>query len=291
MAEFKGFFDAVAGSPDYDSAEEALTRDSMATGVMPDFDNELEVTAGTGLQVNIDSGFLWHLGRYYYQTEPSSGGSPKTLSLDAATAGSNRQDLIIVEFDVTTPAITLKVSKGTETTGTPTPPTLADDEALLATVDITGSTLNSVIDGRNIQGARVNIPTPTYYYLERGTSDQTSGTQVEFENAIEDDDSIWSISNASQLPVDADGKWTFNFRIYFESTIYTTYAITNAYIFKNTNIIENSKIVWLGGVGMWQGSITLDLEDGDYLAFQPATAMSASNKVLQTLCHVDVIKS
>ncbi len=190
MAEYTGFFDSIA----YPSVEEALTRyAALLSGVTPGFDNELEVTTGTGLQVKVDSGFLWHLGRYYYQDEDASGGTPKTLSIDAATAGYNRKDRIIVEFDILTPAITLKVSKGTETTGTPTAPTLNADEASLAIVDITASTINSITDDRTIGGARVREATETQNGIvelatqaeaEAGTSNNVVMTALRVAQAI-----------------------------------------------------------------------------------------------------------
>jgi len=161
MAEFSGHFDASAGTPNYDSSEFALNFvDLMFYGVAPGYENELEVAVGAGLQVTVDSGGYISKGRYYRQSEAAGGGTPFTLPIDAAPAGNSRIDRIVIEFDVSGKASAAKVSKGTDTTGTPVAPALVTGSSLweehLAYVTVNAGTLSSIDTetDRVILGAR-----------------------------------------------------------------------------------------------------------------------------------------
>lgn len=158
MAERIGIFDKVAGSPEYDSGSYSMFQEMMFTDISPDYLNKLIVSIGTGLQVVIDSGGMISKGRFYIQDEDASGGSPKTLPIDAASTGYLRKDLAVVEFDITLRTITAKISKGTEATSSPSAPSLVTGDAKwekpLVIVNVDGNTIISVEDTRIISGAR-----------------------------------------------------------------------------------------------------------------------------------------
>lgn len=150
--EYKGYFDAVEGTPNYDSSEHSKVMDMLSSGVQPGYENEMEITTGTGLQIIVDSGGMFSRGRYYIQSEAASGGSPKTLSVDAATSGYLRKDRVVVEFDVTNKTAALKISKGEEAISNPSAPSLADTatkwEESLGIVNVSAGSITSVEDDR-----------------------------------------------------------------------------------------------------------------------------------------------
>lgn len=288
LMDYKGYFDAVDGSPSYDAAETAVVNNSIIDGIVPGIEDEFSVEVGTGLQVVLNGGIMWSKGRYYFNNDAN-----QTLSIDPAATGYARIDRVVVEYDIDNKTTTRKISKGIEVASNPAANALVTGDAKweehLAYVYVDGNTITSVDDtDRVIQGARVKEG--YLLKLKRGTNDQESGTDVEFEAVILDPKSIWDISHPERIPAIEDGQYLINYRIYFASTIYNTYALSNAYIKVNGLVEENSKIFWLNGVGMWQGSIILDLTKDEYVSFQPGFSMSSDNKVIFSLCHVDMKK-
>ncbi len=168
MSEIYGHFDAVEGSPEYPGATFAQFVEMLSMDIIPGFLNELEVTMDTGLQTIIDSGGMISRGYFYKQTEAADGASPKTFTHDAESAGSNRKDRIVVEFDASTGVIAAKISKGTGTAGTPTAPDLVDTSTVweepVSIVTIAGGVVTAVEDARIISGARAGN-------IIRGTAD------------------------------------------------------------------------------------------------------------------------
>lgn len=165
MSEYSGLFDATEGSPNYDSADMGRFYNLLSTDVTPNYENELEVTIGSGLQVVVDSGGMVSKGRFYIQDEATSGGSPLTLSLDPAGTGYLRKDRIVIEFNTEAPIAIAKVIKGTDVTSNPTAPELVNTSTVwqesIAIANVSASTLTSVDDDRTILGVRVNIPLAT----------------------------------------------------------------------------------------------------------------------------------
>jgi len=160
MAEYSGLYNATNGSPEYTAADLGRFFSLLAEGVAYGYGNELEATKGAGLQAIVDSGGIVSKGWFYIQDEEKDGASPKILSIDAATAGYNRYDLVVVEFDTDNATAIVKVVKGNETTGTPALPNLTDTatkwQVAIGKCDITGSVLNSVSDERTIGNGRTN---------------------------------------------------------------------------------------------------------------------------------------
>jgi hypothetical protein len=166
MSEHYGHFDAVEESPQYTAAQDARFFDLLARDIIPDYLNELEPSMDTGLQTIMDSGGMISRGYFYVQDEDADGASPKTFTHDAESAGSNRKDRIVIEFDTTTGVNAAKISKGTGTAGTPSAPDLVDTETVweegVAIVTIAGGAVTAVEDTRIISGARAgNIITGT----------------------------------------------------------------------------------------------------------------------------------
>jgi len=160
MAEIKGFFDPVEGSPNYDSSEFAEVMNTISDGVAFNYLNELLVSAGSGLEVIVDSGCLWSKGRYYIQDEPADGAAPKAFDIDAATAGYLRIDRIVIEFDTDNATATAKVIKGAEVLANPIPPSLSNLptnwQVSLAKANVSGGSLVSVESERVIGNGRTN---------------------------------------------------------------------------------------------------------------------------------------
>ena len=99
MAEYSGLYNATNNAPEYTAADLGRFFNLLASGVAYGYENQLEILQGTGLQIKVDSGGLVSKGWFYIQDEAVDGASPKTLSIDAATAGYLRKDYIVVEID------------------------------------------------------------------------------------------------------------------------------------------------------------------------------------------------
>lgn len=126
MAEYYRFFDAVSGDRTYTSANltEVLHR-LLANGVISTAVNQLAVTAGAGVSVNVDTG-EYMVNGYWYKNDAS-----KNLALATPDATNPRIDLIVVRLDLTTANRFVIV---TNKTGTPAPspsaPVLQQDSTI-----------------------------------------------------------------------------------------------------------------------------------------------------------------
>ena len=232
MAKYKGYFDAAEGSPNYDSAEFSMVLNMIFDGVAPGYENELEVTQGTGLQAKIDSGGIFSRGRYFINDERADGAFPETLAVDAASSGYLRKDRVVVEFNIENAAAELKIVKGTEAVSGPALPELADTASLweepLAIVNVDGGSIASIEDDRVIYGARTKTETP-YCMVKRGTSNQTSGANVEFEAAVHDTDGMWNAANPDRLTAKEGGDYLLAYDVVFATTL-TGYTQTTVNI-------------------------------------------------------------
>lgn len=117
MAEYSFPFPAVGTDRAYSAADWAAYFAAFLTnGVFP-VGSQLQVTAGTGMQVIVSDGKGWING-YGYRND-----STMTLSIDAADGALNRIDRIIMRWSRTARAINLAVLKGTAASS-PTAPAL-----------------------------------------------------------------------------------------------------------------------------------------------------------------------
>ncbi len=279
MTKYTGYFDAVEGSPNYDSGEYAKVANMQFDGVAPGYENELEVSQGTGLQVTVDSGGIMSKGRYFINDEPANGTSPETLAVDAAATGYLRKDRVVVEFDVENAAAQLKIVKGTEAASDPALPDLGDTDSLweapLAIVNIEGGSITSVEDDRTIYGARTKTSTP-YCMVKRGTSNQTSGNNVEFETAVTDTDGIWNASNPDRLTVPEDGDYLITYDVAFTTTL-TGYNQTSV----NINGIGQllTRAYCNGSNALLKGAHVFRMSAGDYATLPSPISLDASNYV------------
>jgi len=289
--EYKGYFDAVDGSPSYDSAEHSKVMDMLSVGVQSGYENELEVVTGTGLQVIVDSGGMFSNGRYYIQSEAADGASPKALLLDAATTGYLRKDRVVVEFDTENKTATVKISKGVEATSSPSENALADAdnkwEEPLAIVNIDGGSITSIEDDRYIFGARCKQIENPYCQVERGSGNQTSGTYIEFQAAPTDTEDIWSATNPELLTVPEDGDYLLCYDIGF-----TTSQVGHA----QCNILVNeigevlTRVYCSGSNALMKGSHILRLKKDDYIRIGSPVILDASNYVRNLEVHVTLKK-
>lgn len=201
MAEKLRFIDATSGTPDYDSAEHAITEEIKADGIAYNYLNMLEVVLGAGLEVVVKDGAMMSQGRTYIQDEPSDGASPKTIQIDAATSGYMRKDIIAVEYDIPNGVATAKVVKGAEAVSSPQLPTLLSGSTKwhksLAVVNVTGGAITSLEDTRQVGSGRVNpaftedISAPNIkiesggkFYLLKAATDATSAYLRYTSNAL-----------------------------------------------------------------------------------------------------------
>lgn len=280
MADFNGLFTTTGTG--YPQAEVAQMMASLSDGIVPNYENELATTLDSGLDVETDTGFAWSRGFFFYRD------AADTVTVDAATAGYNRLDRIVVEFDSGTGGGTIKVSKGTETTGTPTAPALVDTatvwEVHLAYVDITGSTINSVDDSdRIIYGAQTR---PKYYVKLSRSADQTSGTFTSWDNEEKNVGDMFDSATPTRIAtIKEDGFYTINYSSY---ELLTSAGVLSAKLYVN-GVQVNSGAVLDASSGTtapysFPISITLWLEEGDYIEIDSSptggyTTGSPTNKI------------
>lgn len=289
--EYKGYFDAVDGSPSYDSSEHSKVMDMISVGVQTGYENELEVTAGTGLQVIIDSGGMFSKGRYYIQSEAADGASPKTLTPDAATAGYLRKDRVVVEFDTENKSATVKISKGSEAVSDPAANALTTGdnkwEEPLAVINVDGGSIASVEDDRYIFGARGKQIDNLYCKVERGTGNQTSGTYIEFQNAPTDTDSIWSATNPERLTIPEDGDYLLCYDIGFTTTL-TGHSLCNVMVNEIGEVL--TRVYCNGSNALMKGSHILKLSKDDYIRLSSPVILNSTNYVRNLEVHVTLKK-
>ncbi|MBN2879994.1 MAG: hypothetical protein JXN65_10260 [Clostridia bacterium] len=291
MAKYKGYFDAVEGSPNYDSGEFSKVMEMQFMGVMPGYKNELEVTAGTGLQAVVDSGGMISKGRYFINDEPKDGASPETLSVDAATSGYLRKDRVVVEFDIVNAAAQIKVSKGTEAAADPQAPEIADGESLweepLAIINIEGGSIASIEDDRNIYGARTNSLSNPYCQAERGSSNQTSGTNIEYQAAPKDDSGMWDAANPDRLTAKEDGDYLLTYDICLTTTL-VGHTQTSININGSGELLTRAYCD--GSNALMKGAHVFSLSEGDYITIASPVILNSTNYVRALETYVTLKK-
>lgn len=116
--EFYGMFDYSAGDSDtyeYTAAEFAALIEALSgTGIAAGMDGEFACVSN-GLQITVGSGTCFIKGRYGYNK------SSVNLMLDAEAEAYQRIDRVILELDIASRTIALKVLKGTPSSAAATP--------------------------------------------------------------------------------------------------------------------------------------------------------------------------
>lgn len=126
-------------------------------------DNQLAVTAGTGMHTEMDSGFAVIRGRRYYND------APLTFEHDPADGVLNRIDRIILRESVTDRSIHSFVLKGTAG-ASPVAPTLADTTdvreisvaRVLISAGVTSITADKITDERTMVTLGATLDTTTF---------------------------------------------------------------------------------------------------------------------------------
>ena len=118
---------------------------------------ELEVTAGTGLAVDVAAGQAMVRGHFYIST------AVEELSLATADATNDRIDTIALELDPTANSIVLVVVEGTPA-GSPAAPTLTQTDAGVyqlplanVLVPATAGVPGTISDRREFMGSKVGV--------------------------------------------------------------------------------------------------------------------------------------
>ena len=149
MAQKSGFFNSTPDDiREYQAGEFAEYFSRFLSDGLYTMDSRLglKVKAGTGLNVEIESGYAYIKG-YIYKSDDII-----TKSIDAADAVLNRIDRVVVRLDITNRLIEVAIKKGANASS-PNPPTLANTETVkelsLAQVIVnSGASSVSIIDER-----------------------------------------------------------------------------------------------------------------------------------------------
>lgn len=143
--DFYGMFDYdAAGGETYEYTSEefsSLIEGITGNGISANYLNEFAPTAN-GLDISIASGAAFINGRWGYNS------AAKTISLSPTTTTQKRIDRIVIELDVASRAIGLNTLVGTATTGTPTAPTLADNQLAICSVLVANGSNTTLTDER-----------------------------------------------------------------------------------------------------------------------------------------------
>ena len=143
--EFYGLFDYDAAGGDtyqYTSEEfSSLIEGITGNGISANYLNEFAPTAN-GLDISIASGAAFVKGRWGYNS------AAKTISLSPTTSTTKRIDRIVIELDVASRVIGLNTLVGTATTGTPTAPSLADNQLAICSVLVANGSNTTLTDER-----------------------------------------------------------------------------------------------------------------------------------------------
>ena len=143
--DFYGMFDYdAAGGETYEYTSEefsSLIEGVTGNGISTNYLNEFAPTAN-GLDISVASGAAFIKGRWGYNS------TAKTISLSPTTTTTKRIDRIVIELDVASRAIGLNTLVGTATTGTPTAPTLADNQLAICSVLVANGSNTTLTDER-----------------------------------------------------------------------------------------------------------------------------------------------
>lgn len=132
MAQHSGFFDAIESDGSYDRTYSSADYcDNLATiiknGVRYSSDNDLQVTAGVGMALNVAIGRAWINGHYFYNDTVYTG-----LTIGTAPTGNqSRIDRVVVRLDTSlaTRAASLMVIQGTPA-ASPIAPALTRNDSI-----------------------------------------------------------------------------------------------------------------------------------------------------------------
>ena len=143
--DFYGMFDYdAAGGETYEYTSEefsSLIEGVTGNGISANYLNEFAPTAN-GLDISVASGAAFIKGRWGYNS------TAKTISLSPTTSTQKRIDRIVIELDVASRIIGLNTLVGTATTGTPTAPTLADNQLAICSVLVANGSNTTLTDER-----------------------------------------------------------------------------------------------------------------------------------------------
>ena len=143
--DFYGMFDYdAAGGETYEYTSEefsSLIEGVTGNGISANYLNEFAPTAN-GLDISVASGAAFIKGRWGYNS------AAKTITLSPTTTTQKRIDRIVIELDVASRAIGLNTLVGTATTGTPTAPTLADNQLAICSVLVANGSNTTLTDER-----------------------------------------------------------------------------------------------------------------------------------------------
>ena len=143
--DFYGMFDYdAAGGETYEYTSEefsSLIEGVTGNGISTNYLNEFAPTAN-GLDISVASGAAFIKGRWGYNS------TAKIISLSPTTSTQKRIDRIVIELDVASRAIGLNTLVGTATTGTPTAPTLADNQLAICSVLVANGSNTTLTDER-----------------------------------------------------------------------------------------------------------------------------------------------
>lgn len=143
--DFYGLFDYdAAGGDTYEYTSEefsSLIQGITGNGISANYLNEFAATAN-GLDISIASGAAFIKGRWGYNS------AAKTISLSPTTTTQKRIDRIVIELDVASRVIGLNTLVGTATTGTPTAPSLADNQLAICSVLVANGSNTTLTDER-----------------------------------------------------------------------------------------------------------------------------------------------
>lgn len=143
-----GFFNSVYGDRKYDADQMSDFYTGIVTqGVFQHVDNGLEVTAGTGLTVSVNT------GRAIIQNKWVKNDTPLVLELAPAPTTYDRFDIVVLKYDSNSRNVQIIVKTGTPV-GTPVVPELVREggiyEMCLAVIDVeAGATSVTVTDTRS----------------------------------------------------------------------------------------------------------------------------------------------
>lgn len=142
MSMRSGFFNSVDGDRLYNAEDMTMPyRNLISNGVFPNPSSNLQVTASSGMTVQVLEGSGMFGGCWAHND------APVLLTLDAAPANLNRIDAIIAKCDNTEPvrAVNLEIKKGSPSSNPAVPEMLRSDnvnEYCLATVRIVPGTVS-----------------------------------------------------------------------------------------------------------------------------------------------------
>ena len=126
MAITSGFFDSVSGDRTYDADQMSNYFDGLVSnGVYETIgDRFLVSSANNGMNINVGS------GRAIIQSHWVKNDSSTVLTLDPSDVQLNRIDAIVLRLDTSAREITLTVKKGTAVSGSPSMPTITQNDTV-----------------------------------------------------------------------------------------------------------------------------------------------------------------